>query len=414
MTKSLLLIFLAATLFGQQSTPHKKNIATIAKEANGAVVSIVMSDKEGHPVAQGSGFLISKDGWIVTNYHVIKSGSSAMIKLPNGAFFHIDGVVASDKSRDVAIIKAHGNDFRTLILGDSDRLEVGDEVVAIGSPLLLESTVSNGIVSGIRTIKEEGGKFLQITAPISPGSSGGPLFNMAAEVVGITTSHRVGGQNLNFAIPIDDVKPMLPSEVSSTRAFPNEVEDDKDEPSPKIKAEADPAKVQSAFVWGESGSAIFSTAIDPLTGNKSRKLSYQGVEVGERVDIVGSDYNCSFWACKEGGGVIALLKVTFTLVNNTKLPLQVEEYSSTLPSLTAKQAKEYFKCGSKRCSTKEVNRDMAAIPAGGATQFELYLSNTNCGNESVNNGPFHTVCSGPFRVQVKLRGKNFVFVEPAG
>jgi len=390
------------------------DIPAISREANGSVVSIIMSDKEGHPVAQGSGFLISKDGWIVTNYHVIKTGNSAIIKLPDGAFFAVDGVVASDKDRDVAIIKAHGNGFRTLILGDSDRLEVGDEVVAIGSPLSLESTVSNGIVSGIRTIKEEGGKFLQITAPISPGSSGGPLFNMAGEVVGITTSHLIGGQNLNFAIPIDDVKPMLPSVVSSTRAFPNEVEDDKDEPSPKIKAEADPAKVQSAFVWGESGPAIFATAIDPLTGKKSRKLSYAGVEVGERVEIVGSDYNCSFWACKEGGGVIALLKVTFTLMNNTELPLQVQEYSSTLPSLTAKQAKEYFKCAGKHCSVAEVNRDIAAIPAGGVTQFELYLSNTNCANESVNDGPLHTVCSGPFRVQVKLRDKNFVFVEPAG
>ena len=167
-----------------------------------------MSDKDGHPIAQGSGFLISKDGHVVTNYHVIKSGSSAVIKLPDGAFFAVDGVLASDKDRDVAIIKAHGNDFRTLTLGDSDRLQVGEEVVAIGNPLSLESTVSNGIVSAIRTVEDEGGKFLQITAPISPGSSGGPLFNMAGEVVGITTSHLVGGQNLNFAIPINDVKPI--------------------------------------------------------------------------------------------------------------------------------------------------------------------------------------------------------------
>jgi len=407
---SLLICLLAATLFGQQSTLDKKDIATIAKEANGAVVSIIMLGKEGHPIAQGSGFLISRDGWVVTNYHVIKTGSSAMIKLPDGAFFPVDEVVASDKDRDAAIIKAHGNDFRTLTLGDSTRLQVGEEVVAIGNPLSLESTVSNGIVSGIRTVKEEGGTFLQITAPISPGSSGGPLFNMAGEVVGITTSHLIGGQNLNFAIPINDVKPMLVAGVSRARALPDEPEDDKDEPSPKIKAEADPAKVQSAFVWGESGPAQFSTAIDPLTGIKSRKLSYQGLEVGERVQIIGSDDNCGFWECR---GVTALLKVTFTLVNNTNLPLQVQEYSSTLPSLTAKQAKTYLNCGSKHCSIADVNRDVAAIPAGGVTHFELYLSNTNCEVESVNSGPFHTACSGSFRVHVKLRGKNFVFVEPA-
>jgi hypothetical protein len=200
------------------------DIPAISREANGSIVSIVMSDKDGHPIAQGSGFLISKDGRIVTNYHVIKNGSSAVVKLPNGTFFAVDGVLASDKDRDVAIIKAHGIDFRTLTLGDSDRLQVGEEVVAIGNPLSLESTVSNGIVSAIRTVEDEGGKFVQITAPISPGSSGGPLFNMAGKVVGITTSHIKGGENLNFAIPINDVKPMLGATFSKVSALPNEPE----------------------------------------------------------------------------------------------------------------------------------------------------------------------------------------------
>jgi len=200
------------------------DIPAISREANGSVVSIIMSDKEGHPIAQGSGFLISKNGRVVTNYHVIKTGSSAMIKLPDGAFFPVDGVIASDKDRDVAIIKAHGNGFRTLTLGDSARLQVGEEVVAIGNPLSLESTVSNGIVSAIRTVEDEGGKFLQITAPISPGSSGGPLFNMAGEVVGITTSYVKSGENLNFAIPINDVKPILSSLVSDVRSLPDESE----------------------------------------------------------------------------------------------------------------------------------------------------------------------------------------------
>ncbi len=145
----------------------------------------------------------------MTNYHVIEEGSSAIVKLPDGAFFVVDGLLASDKARDMAIIKAHGKNFRTLTLGNSDRLQVGEEVVAIGNPLSLESTVSNGIVSGIRTVEEKGGKYLQITAPISPGSSGGPLFNMAGQVIGITTMYIQGGENLNFAIPINDAKPLL-------------------------------------------------------------------------------------------------------------------------------------------------------------------------------------------------------------
>jgi hypothetical protein len=160
----------------------------------------------------------------VTNYHVIKTGSSAIVKLPTGAFFAIDGVLASDKNRDVAVIKAHGENFRTLTLGDSNRLQVGEEVVAIGSPLSLESTVSNGIVSGIRS--DDGRRLLQITAPISHGSSGGPLFNLAGEVVGITTAALVGGENLNFAIPINDVKPLLGTGTARIHAFPDQPEDD--------------------------------------------------------------------------------------------------------------------------------------------------------------------------------------------
>jgi S1-C subfamily serine protease len=220
--KLLSLIFLAATVLAAQSPPPRKDIPTIAKAANGAVVSIVMMDRNGSILTQGSGFLVSKDGRVITNYHVIENGTSAIVKLPNGAFFLVDGVVAIDKARDVAVIKAHGEDFRTLTLGNSDLLQVGEEVVAIGNPLSLESTVSNGILSGIRKGDEEGGTFLQITTPISPGSSGGPLFNMNGEVVGITTLYLKGGENLNFAIPINDVKPLLVSKISKVHSFPDE------------------------------------------------------------------------------------------------------------------------------------------------------------------------------------------------
>jgi hypothetical protein len=213
-----------------QSAPPRKDIPTIAKAANGSIVSVVMSDKDGKPIAQGSGFLVSRDGLIVTNYHVILEGSSAIAKFPDGAFFVVDGVVAFDKTRDVAVIQAHGKNFRTLTLGNSDRVRVGEEVVAIGNPLSLESTVSNGIVSGIRTVKEEGGTFLQVTAPISPGSSGGPLFNMAGEVVGITTLYLKGGENLNFAIPINDAKRLLLNRSGGLRKLPDGMESEATEP----------------------------------------------------------------------------------------------------------------------------------------------------------------------------------------
>jgi len=181
-------VSLAAALTAAPSAPLRKDIPTIAKAANGAVVAIIVCDRD------------------------------------------VDGMLASDKARDIAVIKAHGENFHTVTLGDSSQVHVGDEVVAIGNPLSLESTVSNGIISGIRTIEEEGSKFLQITAPISPGSSGGPLFDMAGQVVGITTLDIKGGESLNFAIPINDVKPMLQTRFSKLSNLPNEpkVEDKTD------------------------------------------------------------------------------------------------------------------------------------------------------------------------------------------
>lgn len=242
----LLTLFLSGVVVAQ-SAPPQKDIPAIAKAANGVIVSIITSDKDGHPVAQGTGFLVSKDGRIVTNYHVIKGASSAVVKLPDGAFYEVDGVMAFDKTRDLAIIKAHGQNFRVVSLGNSDRVQVGEGVVAIGSPLSLESTVSSGIVSGIRNIEDGGGKFLQITAPISPGSSGGPLFNMSGEVIGITTLYLKGGENLNFAIPINDAKRLLLAD-SKVHDFPVESETAKSTP-PEEAVPSSPATPTAARAY---------------------------------------------------------------------------------------------------------------------------------------------------------------------
>jgi hypothetical protein len=206
-----------------QSAPVRKDIPSIAKAANGAIVTIVTAAND-KPIALGTGFLVSPDGVIVTNYHVIKTGNVAVVKFPDGTALPVDGVLASDKVRDLAIIKIHGKTFQSLTLGNSDRVQIGEDVVAIGNPLGLELTVSNGILSGNRTVEKEGGKFLQVTAPISHGSSGGPLFNMAGEVIGITSGFIEGGQNLNLAIPVNDAKLLLHNQSGALHDLPNEPE----------------------------------------------------------------------------------------------------------------------------------------------------------------------------------------------
>ena len=218
----LLFLFIPSAV-AAQSAPPRKDIPTIAKAASGAIVTIITAAND-KPIAQGTGFLVSMDGVIVTNYHVIKEGNKAIVKFSDRTVLPVDGVLAADKVRDLAVIKIHGKTFRTLTLGNSDRVQVGEEVVAIGNPLGLELTVSNGILSGLRTDKEAGGKFLQTTAPISPGSSGGPLFNMRGEVVGINTMYLEGGENLNFAIPVNDAKLLLSNQSAKLQDLPNELD----------------------------------------------------------------------------------------------------------------------------------------------------------------------------------------------
>ena len=157
MARLLSLIALSAGIISAQSAPPRQDIPTIAKTANGTIVSIVMSDKDGKAIAQGSRFLVSKDGLIVTNYHVIAEGKSAVVKFPDGAFYLVDGVVASDKARDVAVIKARGKGFRVLLLGNSDRVQVGEQVVAIGNPLLSNRRSRTALLAERERLKNKAG-----------------------------------------------------------------------------------------------------------------------------------------------------------------------------------------------------------------------------------------------------------------
>lgn len=158
--------------------------------------------------SQGSGVLIDSSGIIVTNLHVIENAADISITIHTKERYDDISVIDFDATKDIALLKIKGFDLPAANFGNSNIIKSGQEVYAIGTPLGYEQTVSRGIVSAVRMM-EGGFKAIQTDAAISPGSSGGGLFNDSAELIGILTAYRAGGQNLNFAIPINYVRGMM-------------------------------------------------------------------------------------------------------------------------------------------------------------------------------------------------------------
>jgi serine protease Do len=155
----------------------------------------------------GSGFIISKDGYILTNHHVIEGADEVIVRLANREEY-VARIVGSDEASDVAVLKVEADDLPTLRFGDSDKLKVGEWVLAIGSPFGFDHSVTAGIVSakGRNLPSDNYVPFIQTDVAINPGNSGGPLFNLDGEVVGINSQiySRTGGfMGLSFAIPIE-------------------------------------------------------------------------------------------------------------------------------------------------------------------------------------------------------------------
>jgi len=164
---------------------------------------------DGEPIAFGSGFVI-RAGLVATNAHVLEDGCEAVAKLPDDeTLYTVENVLYQNESLDLAILEIDMPARPVLPLGDSDAVRIGQTVFAVGNPMGLEGTFSVGNVSARRTI--EGQSYLQITAPISPGSSGGPVLDDEGRVIGIATLQLNLGQNLNFAIPARRLQTILDS-----------------------------------------------------------------------------------------------------------------------------------------------------------------------------------------------------------
>lgn len=181
----------------------------IFKKWSDSTVVVLSFDRRGDMLGQGSGFIVSPDGVVATNYHVIESAYEVFIRLANGKSYQDTILIAGYPDFDIAILKIEeAEPFNYVFFGDSDEVQIGEQVLAIGSPLGLENTISDGVISGKRDIGDI--TLLQITAPISSGSSGGALLNMKGEIIGITSiGSRWNAQNLNFVIPINALKDII-------------------------------------------------------------------------------------------------------------------------------------------------------------------------------------------------------------
>jgi hypothetical protein len=203
-TDEILPVYVPKNLSAADASSGVLTTKEIAKHKD-AVVHIKIYDDEGNVIKSGSGFNIEESGVIATNFHVISGASSIKCTFDNNTGYDVDYILNYNELKDIALL--HLKDAKGLPvinLWDSDKIELAEGVLAIGNPFELQNTVSDGIVSGIRTFW--GVNYIQTTASISSGSSGGPLLNMNGNVIGITSMTMSGAQNINFAVPSNYVK----------------------------------------------------------------------------------------------------------------------------------------------------------------------------------------------------------------
>ncbi|HLD45517.1 MAG TPA: trypsin-like peptidase domain-containing protein, partial [bacterium] len=202
----------------QPSVPTTLTPEQIFSSYRDSIVEITMMDYLGRPTGTGSGVIISDKGLAVTNHHVLDVAVTAQVRLSNGGMYPVKEVKRVDEANDLVtfVIDASTTPMKPVPLGNSKTLKVGEPVVAIGNPAGLERTLSTGNVSGFRKVSGVD-DWVQFTAPISHGSSGGAIFDMKGQLVGVVFSSGVDAertnQNLNFAVPINVLKHMVAGEI---------------------------------------------------------------------------------------------------------------------------------------------------------------------------------------------------------
>ena len=307
----------------------------IARKAFGSTVLLVMEDANGQPLSLGSGFFV-RDGEVASNLHVVEGAARGYAKIiGQKAKYDIEGITAVDPERDLVVLKISGARAEALALGNSESVQVGETVYAVGNPQGLEGTFSQGIVSSIREVGTD--KLLQITAPISPGSSGGPVLNGKGEVVGVSVATFRGGQNLNFAIPSNYLKTLL----------------GKTGPA-KSLAQAKPVKSQRSILADLGDRSTEGVVGASLTYDSySQRGNYSFSLVNKLREPVRNVYCLIVFYDKQG----------------TPLDVQVVRYPGVIPGGLAKRVKGQVDQSVERLNANQ--RNLPPHPPGGKIDFRI-------------------------------------------
>ena len=188
---------------------QNKDFSGVIEEVVPSVVSI------GTNLGSGSGFIISSNGYVVTNYHVIEGATSGSAMTSDGENHKIR-ILGYNEIADVAVLELEGNNFEEITFGDSDEIEIGESVIAVGSPGGLDFTVTQGIVSAQRTDQNKN-QYIQIDVPINPGNSGGPLINSRGKVIGVNTKKISEFEGVGFALASDFVQNIVEEILAKDR-----------------------------------------------------------------------------------------------------------------------------------------------------------------------------------------------------
>lgn len=216
----ILTVALFVTASGQDFLPE------LVKRIKPSAVAIETFDAKGNTLSRGSGFFVAADR-VITNRHVIERSARVEIHLVDGKKFPVRGVLATDGEGDLALLQVEVPRQLAIPLPIVRNVpQEGESIVVIGNPFGLEGSVSNGIVSAVREISGYG-KIIQITAPISPGSSGSPVVNMDGQVIGVATLQAAEGQSLNFAVPSERISQLKIGELQTFSSFSTETQKNK-------------------------------------------------------------------------------------------------------------------------------------------------------------------------------------------